>query len=64
MTRRTTKPSPGQLWDQARGDREHYRALLLEHGYTVLRQPGETAEPLPCGQPTSTPAPDSEAAHD
>lgn len=45
------------LWQQAGGgttsfDRAEYRRLLLEHGLVRELEPGETAEPLPCGWPT------------
>lgn len=48
-----TKPTPFELWQQAEGDRDRYRELLLEHGYLVPLQPGQQPEPLPCGWPNN-----------
>lgn len=45
------KPSPGELWQQAEGDRDEYRRLLWEHGLLVARQPGDKSPLLPCGWP-------------
>lgn len=50
------KPSPEELWRQAGGGTEQfsgerYRELMIEHGLLVPLQPGEKAEPLPCGWP-------------
>ncbi|GHF87229.1 hypothetical protein [Deinococcus ficus] len=33
------KPSVMKLWEQAAGDDAKYKALLLEHGYLIPRQP-------------------------
>lgn len=49
-------PSPRELWLQAGGDtpqfsRERYQELMIEHGLLIPLQPGEKAEPLPCGWP-------------
>jgi hypothetical protein len=38
-------PSPYELWVEADGDPEKYRALLREHGHLIPGKP----EPLPCG---------------
>jgi hypothetical protein len=49
----TGEPSMGNLWQEAGGDRERYRALLHEHG--LLLRPGDdgyeeaVARALPCG---------------
>lgn len=44
------KPSPYNLWKQARGDPERYRQLLREHGLLIDRQPGNDGNLL-CGWP-------------
>jgi hypothetical protein len=48
------RPTIYDLWRQAAGDGEKYRALMLEHGYVRLRRPDEPKrgldDPLlPCG---------------
>lgn len=48
-------PSPGELYEQADGDRERYRELMFEHGYLIPLKPGEKPEPLPCGWPGNEP---------
>ncbi|MET7395600.1 hypothetical protein ABZS66_19130 [Dactylosporangium sp. NPDC005572] len=45
-----------ELWRQAGGgtdayDQAAYRQLMLDHGLLIALEPGETAEPLPCGWP-------------
>lgn len=50
------RPSPYELWQQANGDRDEYRRLLLEHGHLIPLKPGEKPEPLPCGWPHNRPA--------
>jgi hypothetical protein len=52
--RPSAKPSPHQLWEQAKGDPEAYRGLMREHGH--LLAPGdegyeEGSRTLPCGWP-------------
>ncbi len=44
------RPSPFELWQQAKGDRAEYRRLLWEHGHLVKREPGDDPN-LPCGWP-------------
>jgi hypothetical protein len=44
------------LWKQAGGgtptySRQKYHDLMVEHGLIVPLEPGEKAEPLPCGWP-------------
>jgi len=55
LTTPDTRPSPGELWAQAGGDRARYRALMLEHGWLVPLKPDEKREPLPCGWPEREP---------
>jgi hypothetical protein len=58
-----TDPSPYDLWKQANGDGAEYRRLMTEAGMLIPLEPGEKAEPLPCGWPTSRVA-DDEEDHD
>jgi hypothetical protein len=44
-------PSAYELWEQAGGDGDEYRRLMIEHGLLIPLKPGEKAEPLPCGWP-------------
>lgn len=46
-----TRPSAFELWQQAKGDGDEYRRLLLEHGLIRPLEPGEEPTPLPCGWP-------------
>jgi hypothetical protein len=43
--------SPYELWVEAGGDRERYRALLRERGVIRDLEPGEQQTTLPCGWP-------------
>lgn len=45
-----TTSSPYELWQQAEGDGEKYRALLREHGHLIDRKPCDDPN-LPCGWP-------------
>jgi hypothetical protein len=45
------KPSPYELWVEAKEDPARYRQLMLDHGLLIPLKPGEKAEPLPCGWP-------------
>ncbi|GAA0970010.1 hypothetical protein GCM10009555_018170 [Acrocarpospora macrocephala] len=62
----TSRPSPNELYEQAGGDPDRYRALMIEHGHLI---PGKS-EPLPCGwtpraaAPELTPADEIRAAAD
>jgi hypothetical protein len=47
----TDGPTLHELYKQASGDRDEYRRLMVEHGYLIPLNPGEVAEPLPCGWP-------------
>ena len=54
------RPSPYELYLQADGDtpdydRDRYRELLIAHGHLVPLALGETAEPLACGWPRTSP---------
>ena len=57
MSNRPGMPSPAALWQQAGGNPDRYRELLVEHGHLV---PGKQ-EPLPCGW-TPGEAPEHRAA--
>jgi len=51
--RESLRPSPGELWQRAGGDRDEYRRLLREHGHILA--PGDAGydpdapRTLPCG---------------
>lgn len=54
----TSKPTFISLWDQADRENPHdpiargvrYRELMVEHGFIVKREPGQSVN-LPCGWP-------------
>lgn len=61
-------PSPHALWQQAGGDRERYRALMVEHGHLIPAQPDRPASaerpirvsPSPNSDQTLVPSPATE----